>query len=997
MGNYNPHAPYILGQEWVPIRNAHYSPDATERGYTFRIDAVTVPVSGAFYVQDLPSNTVENACEFISVYPGGRETLSGPIKSVTIPASAVAVTVPGGIDISEGVAALLSPIDAVYILFFTGGAGETLEVNFDTQPYAALLLGKRILDVRLKYSFISDDPSNGSLIPVSIINPAAFSGVEYVQQLEMTNTNGVNRVSTLSLGEITPVWDPSILTVMDYEDQRTVLPWRFQELNRFRVGASSSDQLVVALFNGLGNATFAAFLNYLALEVLYCEETRVLYGGFRTTDLGSQMFETYRLGAIPVRMYNPVTHTQGATLTPGDYTVTIYHKDLEHQTILRGAPKLHAVREYYGLPNQRGVWINQTLVTDDAFTSETTDVLTQVTLHTASQIVTGVHPYGTSYGAPVYGSRTVTQEIEDNPADSGSYPQVRFYARRYGMTTVPLTLTDVATGTRTALITVADFDALPEIVDGWREVTLRFATAPTFPPTTDDVDWRWQATGELPGNQWQVMIADGPTGAWGPSAAAAATGPATYWAPLGSSVGLTWQSPTISGTAFDTSSDAVLIFSQDPPAVTGFGLSVLTQTLAAATRCATTPACVPTALTYLHATWQYGTACVDELNISISAVSTDTGTTYDLTPNQRDVIVRGSYTNMIMPVGGNFEVKIAARYVDSSNLVEARLFLTPAGTVSVSVRQLIGGVETNGGFPAVSNVTSIDDVNFIFYVVGTSLKFKAWRVTDPEPVAWTTTLTTSFLTAGDLRLAGQLDGSVTNTLPVIYAFNNVVAVPPAAEGTYLEIQRSDDVDTEWQTVMLTTLPCPSTFDDYEARVGVPTRYRIRTLNALDFAGPWVTGSGTIPAPGATVTRGVTGLLTFTSNAQPTSNLAYVMQFEGQPVEQFSFPEADAVSLQRVFGRDFFVAVHPLERGGEQFERVILVNNAAIALPSLANFRGMRDLAWADLDYVCVRDELGNRWFASVVVPAGEVRGDRVIYMARIIVTQVTNTPSPVVS
>ena len=64
-------------------------------------------------------------------------------------------------------------------------------------------------------------------------------------------------------------------------------------------------------------------------------------------------------------------------------------------------------------------------------------------------------------------------------------------------------------------------------------------------------------------------------------------------------------------------------------------------------------------------------------------------------------------------------------------------------------------------------------------------------------------------------------------------------------------------------------------------------------------------------------------------------------------------------------------------------------------PSLANFKRLRDLGWASLPYVCVRDELGNRWYANVRVPDGTVRMNRTVYVAQIQVAEVTSTPFPV--
>jgi len=49
----------------------------------------------------------------------------------------------------------------------------------------------------------------------------------------------------------------------------------------------------------------------------------------------------------------------------------------------------------------------------------------------------------------------------------------------------------------------------------------------------------------------------------------------------------------------------------------------------------------------------------------------------------------------------------------------------------------------------------------------------------------------------------------------------------------------------------------------------------------------------------------------------------------------------------------------------------------------------------NVPYICVRDEDGNRWLATVLVPSGRVLRDRRLYMAPISVIEVTATPAPV--
>jgi hypothetical protein len=53
------------------------------------------------------------------------------------------------------------------------------------------------------------------------------------------------------------------------------------------------------------------------------------------------------------------------------------------------------------------------------------------------------------------------------------------------------------------------------------------------------------------------------------------------------------------------------------------------------------------------------------------------------------------------------------------------------------------------------------------------------------------------------------------------------------------------------------------------------------------------------------------------------------------------------------------------------------------------------MAWANTSYICVRDEDGNRWFATVIVPSGRVLRDRRLYLAPVDIIEVTATPSEV--
>jgi hypothetical protein len=387
-----------------------------------------------------------------------------------------------------------------------------------------------------------------------------------------------------------------------------------------------------------------------------------------------------------------------------------------------------------------------------------------------------------------------------------------------------------------ASITPTEFDALTEIIDGWKEVSLRFTTVPAMGTLATDPAWTWSATAEVAGNRWEVLGAVAPalSGIAGnlhnlAVPAVSQLGTATYG---GSTRELTWMpqgvgSPWVSGASADSTADGVLMFSQDAPSVSGFTISTLSQSVSGiGQECGLNPCCIPTAIQYNQLTWT------------------------------------------------------------------------------------------------------------------------------------------------------------------------------ASSGPYVvELQRMDTVDTDWQTIMMHASPASGagTFNDYEARVGLLSSYRIREVNAFGFAGSWSsTVTATIAEPGVTI--GCTGhVLIFTSNEvqDGSRNLAYSTAWQGRVEEAFSFPEASSVQLQAMYDRDFVTAFRSTERGGERFERELLIQAAAISPPTLADFHGLRDMAWADLSYVCVRDDDGNRWFATVIVPSGRVMHFRKIYTAVVGIIQVTDTPSQV--
>jgi hypothetical protein len=892
MGNYNPDAPRILGQQWVPIRNEDtvFSPavDIVEQGHGFTLATSRTLQDTRYYVNTQPPGNIWSSSVgqtyFAAIYPAGREALSGPVQRAIVPCSFAAIT-GSAITANANVALSLANSDDAEEVTATpsnSGNSNALDMYFNMAAYPQLN-GKRILALNLLYSMAWERPQSG--VPGSVADfnvvyntPQAVelrtgigsvaTAVSYAPLVGTYGTNllvgldpvegqtvDVTQLQRLHFGEVNFLWNgPAASFTSEF------LPWRYTELLKFAESAGTGRYWVHFEFGGVSSGIWAGIyrLGYAAMEVVYCEENRVAYGGRGPEPIApiGSAGEGYTLGVNIIKLRD-LSQNLNPTLAAGDYTVAISSADVGdlpgpfsvNDTTRRVKdltyPSLNALRETYAMPSHPGVQVTLTQEPGDTFSKQTIHTLPQISVHTSGGPLTEVHVYGRQAKAQVYGSITATQEILDSAAGgAGSYPQVRFFARRFGDTTVSLTLSSpTITGTGTTVsITPTDFDALDEIIDGWKQVDLRFTGTVTMGAGTTP-QWIWSATGELTGNRWEVLGAIAPaisgvpgnTQNLAPSSQQLSS--ATYGQPSsGATVNLGWipqYAPPVTATTDDQTADAVLMFSQDMPTVTGFLLTSASQTVTGiGLNCGINPSFIPNMITYNRITW----------------------------------------------------------------------------------------ATTSSGIP-------------------------------------------------------------------VSGFG------------YYELQRLDTL-TDWQTIMKATSPTVSGFNDFEARVGLSTSYRIRAVNSYSFAGAWSsTITGTITAPGIVGTdMGVDDhVMIFTSNSRQNGsrNLAYSMAWESQPNEAFTFPEAGFTQLQTMYNRDFFVAFRPTERGGEQFQRTILVQAAAISPETLADFTSLRDMAWDSLPYVCIRDEDGNRWFASVQVPSARVLRDRKLYLADIGVVEVTSTAAPV--
>lgn len=877
MGAYNPSQPYILGNEWVPIKqnDITFSQDANsvEYGAKFTTAQNYKLQEGRFYIGQFPPNFYRYQIMNVNVYPYGQEAWSGPIERVVLPCNTCTTANVTILDGRSAVQSVYDPSsDGGLVFDYGGGSGttRTATFNFDTTAVTNALPGKRILGVNFLYNLTVSSPER--LIPNGISNlflyvennVAASANIFRYPDLWLgPQYAGDSDISRIKLGDTTLFPNNDLYALDSW-------PWQAFDLLNFSNGATNPIKLIIKLptVDGLGPQVVVA---YAALEIIYCAENRVASGSHiynnRSWDQvaspfgGMELSYVYNTNIVALRTISRTTaaNTTFPFLAAGDYTLTLAQANwgdiVTFGSSGRPEPTVNAARQLYALPTHPAIQLNIPTPTDPGIvgkvmTKVTSAILPQLSLHaTGGVLLTEPHVYGRQAagnvgdnGAGPAAFDFVTQKVNDNMGVSRTYNQLRFWARRFGDTTYPLI---VGNGTSLGSITPAAFDLLPEVLDGWKQVdltmtpgvTMGTATYPTF-------TWSQSPTEDKDGARWQIL------GAYAPALTGSVSlpyqrsgvllGPATYGGPIsGGAILMNWSpywEPPNQNPQPDQSADVSFLFSVDPPTVTGFALSGTSQALTGIGQlCGINPAFIPSAMSYNRVTW--------------------------------------------------------------------------------------------------------------------------------SPV-W------------------SLQG-----------------LPVSGFG-YYELQRSDTL-TDWQTIMKATSPTVSGFNDFEARVGVTTSYRIRTANSYLFLGAWSsTISGSLSAPGITGTgMGADDhVMIFSSNfyQNGSKNLAYSMAWEThQPTEAFTFPEANFTQYQAMYNRDFYVAFRPTERGGDQFQRTILVQAAAIPAETLADFTSLRDMAWTSMPYVCIRDEDGNRWFANVTVPTGRVMRDRKLYLADIGVVETTSTAATI--
>lgn len=160
-----------------------------------------------------------------------------------------------------------------------------------------------------------------------------------------------------------------------------------------------------------------------------------------------------------------------------------------------------------------------------------------------------------------------------------------------------------------------------------------------------------------------------------------------------------------------------------------------------------------------------------------------------------DVTATFGISATITGSGGQCTQSIRARFVDASNFIEILIFRNVTGNnCTLAVSQTVAGVVTASSFPVIPSAALNSTITIRLVGTGTTLSGYAWIAGSPSTQTPLATLSSvTMLSAGSVELTSSLNGSVTNSLPVVTSIDDLSVTNLGAGGgaTWLDAVRGN--------------------------------------------------------------------------------------------------------------------------------------------------------------------------------------------------------------
>lgn len=153
---------------------------------------------------------------------------------------------------------------------------------------------------------------------------------------------------------------------------------------------------------------------------------------------------------------------------------------------------------------------------------------------------------------------------------------------------------------------------------------------------------------------------------------------------------------------------------------------------------------------------------------------------YSVAASLVDVDLRAEVQTAALATGGPQYAHVVTRYLDVNNLYAARLSFNTDQTITLTIQKRVGGTQTDITSTTMPFTHAAATPYAIrFQVAGSTLRAKAWPLTDVEvPIWYLTTVDAALSAAGAVGVRSVLDAANTNTLPLVVTYDNVQVTNP---------------------------------------------------------------------------------------------------------------------------------------------------------------------------------------------------------------------------
>jgi hypothetical protein len=156
----------------------------------------------------------------------------------------------------------------------------------------------------------------------------------------------------------------------------------------------------------------------------------------------------------------------------------------------------------------------------------------------------------------------------------------------------------------------------------------------------------------------------------------------------------------------------------------------------------------------------------------------------------------------VVPTVDYFRYEMMFRFVDANNFYALRVHIHPASTIEVQIKRILAGVETTLDALVLEPTTFSAGVMLRnrIEMIGSRINTKIWRNDEEEPADWSSTTVDTAIAAGHVGLNAFIHPSNTNALPVIFSYDDLIAVSVPLPGLYLDqlqLEMNDEC-TDWE-------------------------------------------------------------------------------------------------------------------------------------------------------------------------------------------------------